>query len=422
MKTAAVFGVLWLATLGGAWFLGRESAPKPETSDIDLASEPSSPRKDGDAGSGDALASRPSAGAPALEGVAAPTRPAAAGAPTSGLKRPEVAVVSPDLPLNLEDLKSAEDFLARFFAYAAAHLAGGETDHKELYKAFSGLLEKEALLEPLFGNDEAAMRHLYPTMRFLMDRDAQVVDFTETMLKTAADEPSFFEGEERDEAMEILCEGIGPLLPGVISEQRLERLRGYVKRVLAMPEESLPKPLKGTRREMERLLAYWTPPLSSAEAAARLRTGEFTGREALTLLSRVEPKDRAGLDITAILGPLVQGGDYRAMSEVARLQLDVRELAAMDARLLDGAALQGGSVREWTLIQWLQLTKRGSWNEYRNFVEEGLRRGPPAADVVAMALRQLPGGPSKEDVDTLLRTYRVSERVATTVRQQFGLR
>jgi hypothetical protein len=331
-------------------------------------------------------------------------------------------VVSPDLPLDLENLKSAEDFLARFFAYAAAHLAGGEAAHKELYKAFSGLVQKDSVLEPLFGSDETAMRHVYPMIRFLVDRDAQVVDFTETVLKTAAEEPSFFEGEERDEALEILCEGIGPMLPGLISEERLERLRGYVKRVLAMPEASLPKVLQGTRRDMERLLAAWTPALSSAEAAARLKSGEFTGREALTLLSRVEPKDREGLDVPAILGPLVQGGDYRAMREVARLGLGPREIAAVDARILDGAAVQGGNVREWTIVQWLQETKRSSWSDYRAFVESGLGRGPPAADVVAMALRQLPGGPSKEDVDQLLRTYRVSERVATAVRQQFGIR
>ncbi len=269
-------------------------------------------------------------------------------------------------------------------------------------------------------SEEQALPLAYPAMRFIFDRDAQVVDMLETLLLTGAEQPSFFEGEEKDDVLEMFVEGLGPFLPGALGPERLERLRGYVKAILAQPEASQPKALRGIRNDLERVLAYWMPPLTSAEALARIKQGDVKGRELLSLFRRLDAKDRAQLDLPAVLGTLLEEGDTRAMQELAGIDLQASDLVALDERLFEGVVKQ--RVSDWQMARWLAVTKRGGWPEAQPFVERGMRRGPPVSDAAALLLRQLAPQPKPADVDQLLRSYTIGERIAGSVRAQFGLK
>jgi hypothetical protein len=417
MGNAPLIALGWLASLAGAFFVGREMAGGSAPSEIAMpeAGEPATARErePGMGGGGSE--------APRLVAAEGAGRPAPGRAPSSsGLVRPEVALVGPEVPLDLEGVTTADEFMKRFLAFAAAQLAGGPAEHKALYKKLAELMTKEGDLERFFGSDEAALPYAYPMMRFAMDRDAQVVDMMETLLKTGAQEPAFFQGEEKDDALEMFVEGLGPLLPGAVGPERLERFRGHAKAILAQDENQQPKVLRGIRSDLERVLAYWMPALSSPEALARIQEGGLKGRELLSLLRRLEPADRAKLDLPQLLGPYLEEGQTQVMFELGRLELQPSEIASLDERLFEGVVKR--KVAEWQLNQWLQTTRRGGWPQARPFVEKGLRRGPPVSDAVALMLRQVQPAPPSSDVDDLLRGATVTERVAASVRSQFGLK
>jgi hypothetical protein len=140
----------------------------------------------------------------------------------------------------------------------------------------------------------------------------------------------------------------------------------------------------------------------------------------LSLLRRLEPADRAQLDLPRVLGPLLEEGDTRVMFELGRMDLQPSEIAALDERLYDGVVKR--KVAEWQMNQWLQNTRRAGWPAARPFVEKGLRRGPPVSDACALLMRQISPLPPAGEVDDLLRGASVTERVAASVRSQFGLR
>ena len=425
MRTAAVIAVGWLASVGGAFLAGRETAPSGHGSDV------GAPEAGGAGGVGpsEELAARP-----APTGASSSASPALTAAPGAGrggpartgsgegsrLKRPEVLLVSAEEPLDLDGATTIEELMSRVLAYAAAHLAGGPAEHKELYKSLVKLMDRDGKLQSMVSNEEQALPLAYPTLRFVIDRDVQVVDMLETLLLTGAEQPAFFEGEEQDDVLEMFVEGLGPLLPGAIGPERLERLRGYTKVILAQPEASQPKALRGIRSDLERVLASWMPPLSSAEALARIKQGDVKGRELLSLLRRVDPKDRAQLDMPALLGVLLEEGDTRAMQELGGMDLQASDIAALDERLFDGVVKQ--RVSDWQMARWLTVTKRGGWPAAQAFVERGMRRGLPVSDAAALLLRQLTPQPRPAEVDQLLRSYSVSERIAGSVRAQFSLK
>jgi|GEM_PF-5696881 len=424
MRAALVVAGGWLLSVAGAYVAGRETAASDHGSDVGAPEAGGA----GGVGSSEEVSARPgsaraSSGSPALTaapgaGRAGPAR--AGGGEGSRLRRPEVVLVSAEEPLDLDGATTIEELMSRLLAFAAAHLSGGPAEHKELYKELVKLMDREGKFHALLSSEEQALPLAYPTLRFVFDRDAQVVDMMETLLLTGAEQPAFFEGEERDDVLEMFVEGLGPLLPGAIGPERLERLRGYAKGILGQPEASQPKALRGIRSDLERVLAYWMPPLSSAEAVARIKQGDVKGRELLSLLRRVDPKDRAQLDVAALLGVLLEEGDTPAMQELGGMDLQASDIAALDERLFDGVVKQ--RVSDWQMARWLTVTKRGGWPAAQAFVERGMRRGLPVSDAAALLLRQLSPQPRPADVEQLLRSYTVSERIAGSVRAQFSLK
>lgn len=408
----------WAGTLVVAAYLGRQSVESPP------AGEPSS----GAYGEADgARAPRGEAGAgPRLEAAPGTPRGGSSGSAGSGrpgdggrLRGPRVEVVPADAPLDLAGAGTLDELLARLYAYAAAQLAVGPEGHKALYRTLDRLLREDEALRRFLRSEEDLAPHLYGLLRFLMDRDAQVVDLTETLLRVAAEEPAFFEGADGD-TLELVTEGVGPLLPGMVGPERLERLRALAQRALRTPAEQQPQGLRSARGNLERLLAAWTPRLPSREAAARLAAGGLEPREALALLRQVAPGDRGALDLLGLLGPLVETGDPRVLRADVLQGLAPRDQAALDQRLL--AAAPSLRLTEWHLRTYLEASGRSTWDAAGPFLTDALSRGGTLADLAALTLVQLRVRPSAEVVSGLLRSHTLSARVAEHLRGQFGLR
>lgn len=411
--------LVWAASLGGAWFLGRESAPATVPTD----------------GGGERVAAQGGAGgaaSPRLEGAAGPRREAPDPGSERGAQlaaaRPESdrlrSVVIPRVPVGqplvLEGAATPEEALGRILAYASAQLAGGRDGQRELYRTLDRLLEDKTL-EGLLDDRQDGPRSAYPLARFLVERDAQVADLAEEVFRSAAEDPQFFEGTGNG-TLEVFTEGLGPVLPGMLSDARLDRLRGYVLAALQQPDERQPRALRSNRGELQRLLESWVPALPPAEALARLKEGKVVGREALALLRRVRPEDRGSLDLVGLLGPLFDEGDVRVLSSNLLQGLDGRTLSTLDTRLIDASARDGKSIGDWHFRTWLAATARLTWEGGRGFVEQALRMGGRTADNGALLLVQLQPRPPADAVDSLLKSYNVSARVAQSVRGAFGLR
>jgi hypothetical protein len=410
----------WTASLAGAWFLGRETAPAPEPAPESLeradttSGGPGEPgaRLQGSGGTGRPTDTSPRGGG---DGVTlAPNR-----APGDALKTLVVPAQPTGTPLSLDGAHTPEEILARLMAYASAQLAGGRSAQMELYKTLDRLV-RDKTLERVFDDRTDGPRAVYPLVRFLVERDAQVVDMFENVLKTAVDEPSFFEGTD-DDTLEVVTEGLGPILPGMVSEERMERLRGHVKAVLAQPDDRQPKALRGNRGELQGLLEQWVPALPSAEAVLRLRSGQVTGREAVALLRRVSPEDRTSLDLDKILAPMLDEGDLGGLTPAVFHGLDGRTLSGLDTRLIDTAS-RTGRLNDWQFRQWLSLTGRMGWEGARPFLEQALRQGGAPADAAALTLLSLQPRPAADVVEPLLRSYTINPKIVQSVRASYGIK
>lgn len=409
--------LVWAATAAGAFLLGRETAPGPvEPPPTD---EPGPPRERGGGPGGPSLSASP-----------LPQRATAARS-AERLRAPEVRVVAADAPLTLEGASTPDEVMGRVFAYLSAQLALGPEGHKAAFRTLDGLLGRDGALRPLLSSEEQFAPYLYPWVRFLSDRDAQVADMAETLFRTAAEEPAFFEGTD-DDTFELFTEGLGPMLPGMVSTERLERLRGYVQKTLAWlgdqsdksvrPGRGAPggEALGKSRNDLERMLRTWTPRLPSKDAAARLKAGAVEPHEVLGLLRQVAPEDRAGLDLAALLGPFVERGELQALRRDVVAGLDGRDRALLDQRLLSSG--EGRGVPEWHLVTWLEATGRGSFDAARPFLEQALARGGATADAAALTLLRLSPRPGADAVDVLLRAHPVSPQVAEAVRSAYPKR
>jgi hypothetical protein len=249
-----------------------------------------------------------------------------------------------------------------------------------------------------------------------VENDRQVAEFHETLFKTMAERPKELEGID-DDVLEPFTEGLSMALPAVLPEERMERLRGWARTILATPEGSLPEAIEKNRRDLARALAAWTPVLSPEEAAARLRAGGLSPAEALPLLRRVPPEVLREVDVAALVGPAIEQGDYRAVRALSGLALDKGTVLAIDGRVHRAA----DRVQPWMVAQYLQATGRGKWVDARPFFDAGLRYGSPQSDAIARALVQLPDRPPKEYVSDVVDSSALSDATRQWLRGAFGL-
>ncbi|MHC4133865.1 MAG: hypothetical protein ACYTDU_15195 [Planctomycetota bacterium] len=319
-------------------------------------------------------------------------------------------------PYTLDGVTTMEEASRRFMKFAARKLAAGPEGHLELLREIDRLTQNPDY-QKLF--DEAtAMRLIYPWLKFVVEREEQVVAMTETIYKTAAEEPGWFEGLD-DNTLEVFTEGVATVLPGAVGEDQLERFRGYVGKILAMPEDSLPKALKRNTSELRRNLKYWAAPVAPEDALAQLLDRNVSNSVKLKLLKRVDPKEIQAVDIVAILTPAIERGSWDAIQVLGRFALSAGDVVAFDRAFLQAAAT--GKVRGWAVRAYLAATNRKRWDAARPFVEDGLRRGESATNAFAEVLGWLPEHPPRAFVRRVLETHELDADTKANLRQRFQL-
>ena len=124
----------------------------------------------------------------------------------------------------------------------------------------------------------------------------------------------------------------------------------------------------------------------------------------MSLLRRLGPADVRGLDLDALVGPLLEKDGWRVMTLISRLQPDAGTLAKLDARFL--RAMGAGSVRSHMVPAWLRWTCRRSWDGAKDFVEAGLQGGSVKTNgALLMAAMGLNPKPDDEWIDWAEQTY-----------------
>ncbi|MDJ0522408.1 MAG: hypothetical protein QNJ90_10100 [Planctomycetota bacterium] len=293
-----------------------------------------------------------------------------------------------------------------FLAYADTMLKRGPEGHLALLETINETFAEkpgERIVEQLLGDEDQAVRYMYPLIRFALNHDAQIVDMTETIFKTMAENPQRFR-ELDDDPLEMFTEGVAVMLPGMVDAKRLERFRGYAVAMLETPEDSQPRSVQRQRRDIQRAMESWAPPVSTEEALQRLRDGNLKPEEAASLLRRLGPEDVRGLDLDALVGPLLERDGWRVMTLISRLRPDPGSMAKLDARFLRAAT--SGSQHPQMVRTWLHWTGRRSWDKSRDFIEAGLQAGTVKTNghflMAAMGMRP---PPDDEWIDWAERTY-----------------
>lgn len=347
---------------------------------------------------------------PALAGAAdraagpSPSTPTGPPARVAEAAAPAPTATGDKPALDLSDVQTADELVARFLAYLEAALARGPDGHLDLLRTLDATLkDAEKTFERVAGRDEAtASRLIYPLVRFAVLHEAQVVDVTETVFRAMAESPSSLADLDKN-TLEIFTEGLGMVVPGAVDEDRLARLRGYVETVLATPQGSLPKSIEGNRGDLKRLHRAWAPPMTLDEVVARLKRGDLPPEEVAALARRVPRDALAGLDLPGLLGPAIARGDHAALGALRGVGLPPGDLAALDRQVLAGSAARDGGF----VLQYLWATQRGNWTQASSFVEawfaSGAADGPQAVAVVRNV------GATADAVRDLIARHRLSE-------------
>lgn len=319
-------------------------------------------------------------------------------------------------PYTLEGVTTMEELSRRFMKFAARKLAAGPEGHLELLRELDRIAQSPDY-QKLF-DEEAAIRLIYPWLKFVMEREDQVVAMTETIYKTAAENPAWFEGLDND-TLEVFTEGVAVVLPGAVGEDQLDRFRGYVGKFLAIPKDSLPKALQRNHGDFKRALRYWAGPVAVEEALKQLADPNVSNDVKVQLLKRLDPNDVRGVDVIGILAPALEQGSYDAVQMVSRLPVSGGDIVALDRAVLEGA--KRGKVHGWIVRSYLEATNRKKWDAARPFIEDGLRLGKTAANAFAQALAWLPERPPAEFVQGVLEAYEIDAATATYLKGQFKL-
>ena len=185
--------------------------------------------------------------------------------------------------------------------------------------------------------------------------------------------------------------------------------------ILETPEDTQPVAVRKNRRDIERAMRYWVPPLSSPEEAlAKLRSGTVTSQEAMALLRKIPKEAQASLDLDSLIGPLIQKGRLAGRSgSLAQIDLDAGTRATLDRRIQTAA--QEGKLHEWAVREYLAGTGRGQWTHARGFIEDSMSMGGKAPDVMVSTAMRLRPGPDKDWYTWAMERYALSAHVKKMV-------
>jgi hypothetical protein len=356
------------------------------------------------------------AGADGESGAASPGATAAASAPSGGAAVPAT--------FTLEGVTSADEGSKRFMAFADAQLARGPEGYDAILDAMGTIYEERKAVEALFGDEATATRHLYPWIRFLVEREQPIVDLSEHLFRRMAEQPESFAELPSGKVLEPFSEGVGILLPGVVDEARLATFRGYAEKFLATPADQQPAALQNVRSDVERLLArFWAVPVSAEDALAKLKAGGVPARD-IGRLVRAVPKDAlATLDLTALVEPLLREGNQDVYGVLRSVPADRLDAARCDTAILAG--LEAGRVQSHFIGTTLQQLGRRQWSDARSLFDRALGASETARNAAAEALVHYMGGslrPDKAYVEDLLARGTLPERTAAMLRTTYGIK
>lgn len=300
----------------------------------------------------------------------------------------------------------AQDAFRALLGYCARMLAKGADGHLPLLEQLNRNLFRDpgkSIARQMLGSEEQAARFHYPLLRFALSHDVELTALTETVYRTMAEEPQRL-AEIDDQLLEIFAETLGYLLPGMVGTKRLERLEGYARSVLATPPGEQPQSVRRLRRDVQRVLDSWAPPLTPQEALARLHEGAATAEEIASLLQRVTPEMTRSLDLDALIGPLLERDGFRVLGLLVRLRPEPAVLAKLDQRVVDGVLKTGGT--QGFIPYYLRFTGRDTWAKGRDFIEGALQQADAeAAGVFAVAALGVGEGPPEDWLRWALERY-----------------
>jgi len=390
-------GVAWVATLAIAFLLGGKLRPE---SSARGDQRPVPDRRD------DAAPEAPS-----------PTPPPESPKPEEPVARPEttrVAAPEPVKPVVLEPGMAPAELSALLMRYVEKQLARGPEGHKELFRELDRLMrEKQIRQMP----EQQLMPLAGPWVKFLAEHDQQVADMMETIYRTAAEDPQWFQGLD-DDPMEMLAEGLAALLPGVVGEEQLARFRGYAERIVAHPKESLPEALAKNLNDIQRDLEWWSPALTPEQLAEALNDPAKPLATKIALLRRADPQALGGVDVGAILAEAIRDGNPQAIWLLQRFQ-GAASVPTTDAAFLE--AIAAGRIEWHQVSSYASVTQRQTWEALKPFLETGLARGGKATEAFAQSLMFFQKQVPKEYVATVVATYALTEQIRNQLKKQFGL-
>lgn len=424
MKKWIPLAIVLVATAAGSFLIGRSTAssgPDLDRPDRDAAAEQELARLREE----NARLRRPlPAPVDAAEADAAAAEPETAPAP--GMRPAYGPAPAGDTPVgprpDLTGVTSVEEASARLMAFVAAQLDRGEAGYQALLETLT-TIDRNEDLRRLFSDEAAAVPQLYPWIKFLVSRDVEITDMTEWVFRTMAEDPQRFAKIDND-PLEIFTEGMGMMLPGIVTDERLATIRGYAEKVLAAPEESQPKAIQRARRDLEQLVGrYWAEPIPLDRAVEMLKSGELAldSPQARSLLSRIPPEAFAELDLPSLLGPLAEQGRYEATMILQRVPKGTLNPEALDTSVLRG--LDAGKVNAGFLMQYLRSTGRTGWTEARGLLERGFSGTKESQTACLQFLVYLPADarPEKQYVADLLARTTADENAKTWVKRAYGI-
>ena len=415
---------LWAVTLVGAWYVGSEhllgvgasgSASGGVTSSdrlIELEEQVDSLKQEL-ASRGPRLTARGGAdGAGSTDGSAGDGRPDGA---------VDAKAFEPVYEFSWDGIKTPEQAVDRFLAYARTMLGMGREGHLKLFEqicTWGEDREFQKRVEMLFGRGERAARHLVPLIQAALDHREALADMNETLLVQMVEKPEYF-ADKDDDPLEIFTEGLGMVLPAVVSEERLATWTSYVKAILAQDEATQPKAIQKSRRDLERLIRAWMPDMDPDEIFKML-DGGVSPDEALALIEQLPPDALERVDIGQYLGPKVAAGDWRAMRLLRRFQLSDNARARLDVNVQAGVA--NGNLHGWHIADYLRSTGRHTWDAARGFIEQGLRDTNPAVrDKFAQAALNVRPRPSADWAREAMQTFELSDNMRSQFKRIWNL-
>ena len=429
MKTPLVAAVCALAVAGAfaaGWAMSGARAPAEAPPDphekeqlvreiADLThrlDEERSRRPRGEGGRARSRDEEPQESAAAVE--AAPSAPAMAEAAPSG----------EPLAFSLEGVTDPADASKKFMAFVEANLGRGDAGFAAILQALDGVWKDKEKMRVLFADEAAAARELYPWIKMLVKREAQVLDLNEYVFRTMAEKPSEFANFTESNQLEIFTEGLGFLTPGAVSEDRLARLRGYAEKIIATPEDQQPKAIRGNRSEIERLLErFWAAPITPEQALEKLKSGDVSARDLVKYLRMVPPDAAALIDVTALVVPHVKQGSYDVLRWLGTPPLDHLDYARLDQAVLEG--VESGKTNWQQLATYAQRSGRKQWADLRPLFDRALagRERSVSAALQALSSGMLPGNlrPDKAYVEALLSRSDIPEATQNQLKALYNI-